>query len=216
MEATNYCHIPQTATAIAYSWLQSLVQVWDNLNHGTLRWAAADVGAERIGAVVENSIIQSGCFRAASDSPKITFLWPWQLQGKLRMCAALAACSCSHAARCTVCPRLSGRLCPLSTGPHEREDRNTGDRLHERRLYCSKHRFRAVVFWGPNPWHKIPSCTVSVLYGASILLTILLTEYLGRFWNLRLAVRPNRFALLIRPHTADAHLLFVILNCIAI
>lgn len=70
-------------TATAFLSTDSYVQVWDNMNHGTLRWEAADVGAERMGAVVENSVIQSACFRAASESPNITFLWPWQLQGTL-------------------------------------------------------------------------------------------------------------------------------------
>lgn len=70
--------------------VQAAVQVWDNLNRGTVRWEAADVGAERMGAVVENSIIQSACFRAASDNPNVTFLWPWQLQGTFL--SLLASC----------------------------------------------------------------------------------------------------------------------------
>lgn len=56
------------------------MQVWDNLNRGTVRWEASDIGSERMGAVVENSVIQAACYRAAAQNPNISFLWPYQLQ----------------------------------------------------------------------------------------------------------------------------------------
>lgn len=57
------------------------MQVWDTVGHGCLRWDGSDLGRERMGAVVENAVIQSACFRAAQACPNVEFMCPGNITG---------------------------------------------------------------------------------------------------------------------------------------
>eukprot|EP00892_Ulva_mutabilis_P012766 jgi/Ulvmu1/9862/UM057_0016.1 len=54
----------------------SSMQVWDTVGHGCLQWEGRDVGRDRMGAVVENAVIQSACYRAASACPNVSIIAP--------------------------------------------------------------------------------------------------------------------------------------------
>jgi 2-polyprenyl-6-methoxyphenol hydroxylase-like FAD-dependent oxidoreductase len=57
------------------------MQVWDTANLSVLGWEASDIGAERMGAVVENSVITSACCRIAKECPNVEMLWPYKISG---------------------------------------------------------------------------------------------------------------------------------------
>ena len=63
------------------------MQVWDEAGSGCLRWDAKDVGAEVMGAVVENSVIQSACMRVAQEAAtlrgSVDFMWPAVVKGEM-------------------------------------------------------------------------------------------------------------------------------------
>ncbi|GBF91599.1 FAD NAD(P)-binding oxidoreductase [Raphidocelis subcapitata] len=46
------------------------MQVWDSAGPGHVRWAAADVGAPRMGVVAENDLLQAALLRAAADASR--------------------------------------------------------------------------------------------------------------------------------------------------
>lgn len=69
------------------------MQVWDTVGHGCLQWEGTDLGRGRMGAVLENAVIQSGCYRAAKECPNVTFMWPSRVTG------AWLVCSCSLSQR---------------------------------------------------------------------------------------------------------------------
>lgn len=57
------------------------MQVWDTVGRGCLRWEGNDLGRARMGAVVENAVIQSACYRVAKDCPGIDFMCPSDVTG---------------------------------------------------------------------------------------------------------------------------------------
>ncbi|GLC55658.1 hypothetical protein PLESTB_001011700 [Pleodorina starrii] len=57
------------------------MQVWDSSSSGSIRWGARDTGAERMGIVAENTLLQAALLAAAQRSGGRTeFLWPAEVR----------------------------------------------------------------------------------------------------------------------------------------
>ena len=53
------------------------LQVWDTSSAHCIRWHARDVGADVMGYVVENSLIQASLLRRyREETPRVQCMWP--------------------------------------------------------------------------------------------------------------------------------------------